>query len=192
MQRAVPVHILTSLQALLEHADQTVQICYSVFNVQGLVSERDKAFRAQAFALKQANTRISQLQQQQAESSSREAALVEELSFGAIQGQPSAADTLLSADGRSTSGLRKMQSRLPSGMETMRRRLEPILSTGQPCCFDGSPLALHLNLYLQQAHAKVGGTTIPFQHKIISIAAMCQHCSLPHCPRSLSSTTTRA
>lgn len=100
--------------------------------IQGLVSERDKSFRAQAFALKQANTRVGQLQQQQAESSIREAALMEELSFGVIQGQPSAVDSLLPAGDHSTTGLKKMQSRLPSGMETMRRRLEPIMSTGQP------------------------------------------------------------
>ena len=99
---------------------------------QGLVSERDKAFRAQAFALKQANTHVAQLQQQQADSTSREAALMEELSFGAIQGQPSAADSLLSAGDHGVTGLRKVQSRLPSGMETMRRRLEPIISTGLP------------------------------------------------------------
>lgn len=108
---------------------------------QGLVSERDKAFRAQAFTLKQANTRVAQLQQQQAESSSREAALMEELSFGAIQGQPSAADSLLSAGEHGVTGLRKMQSRLPSGMETMRRRLEPIMSTGLPSILNICPLS---------------------------------------------------
>ena len=98
--------------------------------LQGLVSERDKAFRAQAFALKQANTRVTQLQQQQAELASREAALMQELSHGALQGQASAAESILLAPEHGSS-LKKMQSRLPSGMETMRRRLEPILSAGQ-------------------------------------------------------------
>lgn len=94
--------------------------------LQGLVSERDKAFRAQAFALKQANTRVAQLQQQQAELAIREAALMQELSHGTFQ----TAESLLSATEHGSS-LKKMQSRLPSGMETIRRRLEPILSTGQ-------------------------------------------------------------
>ena len=92
------------------------------------MTERDKAFRGQAFALKQANTRIAQLQQQQAEVASREAALVQELWHGVIQGQASTAESLLLATEHGST-LKKMQSRLPSGMETMRRRLEPILST---------------------------------------------------------------
>lgn len=106
--------------------------------LQGLVSERDKTFRGQAFALKQANTRVTQLQQQQAELASREAALMQELSHGAIQGQASTADSLILAPEHGSS-LKKMQSRLPSGNETMRRRLEPILSTGQPPSFLSNP-----------------------------------------------------
>ena len=92
------------------------------------MSERDKACRSQAFALKQANTRVAQLQQQQAELASREAALMQELSQGAVQGQISTAGSLVSANEQGMT-LKKMHSRVPSGMETMRRRLEPILST---------------------------------------------------------------
>ena len=99
-----------------------------MMDMQVLVAERDKAFRAQAFALKQANTRVSQLQQQHADLVSRDAALMEEMSYGPVQQQPSPAASLLPTG--SMNGLKKMQSRLPSGMETMRRRLEPIMSTG--------------------------------------------------------------
>lgn len=72
---------------------------------------------------------MTQLQQQQAELASREAALMQELSHAAIQGQVSTAGSLLLANEHGTT-LKKVHSRLPSGMETMRRRLEPILSTG--------------------------------------------------------------
>ena len=96
--------------------------------MQGLVAERDKAFRAQAFALKQANTRVAQLQQQQAELASREAALLEELSHGAAQEQTSTADSMAAANEQGVS-MKKMR-RLASGMDSMRRRLEPTMSTG--------------------------------------------------------------
>lgn len=97
--------------------------------MQGLVAERDKAFRAQAFALKQANTRAAQLQQQQAELVSREAALLEELSLRATPGETSTAD-LMQANEQGMS--MKKTRRLPSGTDSMRRRLESTMSTGSP------------------------------------------------------------
>ena len=100
--------------------------------MQSLVAERDKAFRAQAFTLKQLNTRVVQLQHQQTEQASREAALLQELSSASIEGQSSTAESLVAASEHgSISTLKRVQSRLPPGMETMRRRLEPIMSSGE-------------------------------------------------------------
>ena len=100
--------------------------------MQSLVAERNKAFRAQAFSLKQLNTRVIQLQHQQTEQASREAALLQELSLGSIEGQSSTAESLVAASEHgSMSTLKRVQSRLPLGMETMRRRLEPIMSSGE-------------------------------------------------------------
>ena len=99
---------------------------------QSLVAERDKAFRAQAFSLKQLNTRVVQLQHQQTEQASREAALLQELSLGSLEGQSSTAESLVAASEHgSMSTLKRGQSQLPPGMETMRRRLEPIMSSGE-------------------------------------------------------------
>ena len=98
--------------------------------LQTLVAERDKAFRAQAFTLKQANTRVAQLQHQQAEQATREAALLEELSCGAIQGQASSVESMAAAASEQGT-LKRVQSRLPPSMETMRQRLEPIMSSGE-------------------------------------------------------------
>ncbi len=100
--------------------------------MQNLVAERDKTFRAQAFALKQLNTRVVQLQHQQTDQASREAALREELSSGTIEGQPSSVASLVAGSEYGVT-LRRIQSKLPPGMETMRRRLEPIMSTGETC-----------------------------------------------------------
>lgn len=97
--------------------------------MQGLVAERDKAFRAQAFALKQANTRAAQLQQQQAELVSQEAALLEELSHRATQAETSTADSMQANDQGVSM---KKTRRLPSGTDSMRRRLETTMSTGNP------------------------------------------------------------
>ena len=100
--------------------------------MQSLVAERDKAFRAQAFSLKQLNTRVVQLQHQQTEQASREAALLQELSLGSLEGQSSTVESLVAASEHgSMSTLKRGQSRLPPGMETMRRRLEPIMSSGE-------------------------------------------------------------
>lgn len=101
--------------------------------MQSLLAERDKAFRAQAFNLKQLNTRVVQLQHQQTEQASREAALLQELSLGSIEGQHSTAESLVAANehGSISSTLKRVQSRLSPSMETMRRRLEPIMSSGE-------------------------------------------------------------
>ena len=97
--------------------------------MQGVVVERDKAFRAQGFALKQVNTRMAQLQQQHADATKREAELIEQLSCSPIQGQPSLTGSVHTSE--HSASLKKMHSRLPSSMETMRRRLEPIASLGK-------------------------------------------------------------
>lgn len=116
--------------ALQEVPSATTQVTLKP-TMQGLVAERDKAFRGQAFALKQANTRAAQLQQQQAELASREAALMEELSHAALQGQTSTADWAQMGH-EQVMTLKKMSARrMPSGAESMRRPLEPVMSTGE-------------------------------------------------------------
>ena len=97
--------------------------------MQSLVAERDKAFRAQAFTLKQLNTRLIQLQHQQAEQATREAGLLQQLSLGHLDQQLSATESLCGTTEYGAT-LKKSLSRLPVGMETMRRRLEPIMASG--------------------------------------------------------------
>ena len=68
--------ILCSVAACMQHPSSV--LCHAV---QAQVVEKDKAFRAQAFTLKQANMRVQQVQQQQHEAEQahhREAALLEE------------------------------------------------------------------------------------------------------------------
>ncbi|KAL3159433.1 hypothetical protein ABBQ38_009860 [Trebouxia sp. C0009 RCD-2024] len=114
-------------QIAVERQREREELKREVERLKGLVAERDKAFRAQAFALKQANTRAAQLQQQQAELVSREAALLEELSLRATPGETSTAD-LMQANEQGMS--MKKTRRLPSGTDSMRRRLESTMSTG--------------------------------------------------------------
>ncbi|DBA85982.1 TPA: hypothetical protein ACH3X1_005520 [Trebouxia sp. C0004] len=118
-------------QIAVERQREREDLKREVDRLKSLVAERDKAFRAQAFTLKQLNTRVVQLQHQQTEQASREAALLQELSLGSIEGQSSTAESLVAASEHgSISTLKRVQSRLPPGMETMRRRLEPIMSSG--------------------------------------------------------------
>ncbi|KAL0052320.1 hypothetical protein WJX82_000201 [Trebouxia sp. C0006] len=117
-------------QIAVERQREREDLTREVDRLKSLVAERDKAFRAQAFSLKQLNTRVVQLQHQQTEQASREAALLQELSLGSLEGQSSTVESLVAAsDHGSMSTLKRGQSRLPPGMETMRRRLEPIMSS---------------------------------------------------------------
>ena len=120
--------VMAAVTQLMCHAQHHLLLNH-VTTLQSLLAEREKAFRAQAFALKQLNTRVVQLQQQHTEQASREAALLQELSCGVIQPQTSSAESLVAPSEQGVS-LKRMHSCLPAGMETMRRRLEPMMSTG--------------------------------------------------------------